>query len=303
MPEFQPGYKILQGSGELQRRAEQLFEQLSACSLCPWQCGVNRLRGETGQCRSAAQVRVYSYMAHHGEEKPLRGTKGSGTIFFSGCNMHCQYCQNSEISQEDYGMPVSNEKLAGMMLELQAQGCHNINLVSPSHVIAQIAIALVIAAKQGLNLPIVYNTGGYDKLETLQLLEGMVDIYMPDMKYSDEIIAHKYSRVPDYPSINQSAVKEMYRQVGDLMLDGRGIARRGLLVRHLLLPANLAGTHAIINFLANEISKQTYLNLMDQYHPEYNAKDYSELLQLISPEEYQQALTLAFSAGLERLER
>jgi len=170
-------------------------------------------------------------------------------------------------------------------------------------VIAQIAIALVIAAKQGLNLPIVYNTGGYDKLETLQLLEGMVDNYMPDMKYSDEIIAHKYSRVPDYPSINQSAVKEMHRQVGDLTLDGRSIARRGLLVRHLLLPANLAGTHAIINFLAKEISKQTYLNLMDQYHPEYNAKDYSELLQLISPEEYQQALTLAFSAGLERLER
>jgi putative pyruvate formate lyase activating enzyme len=216
--------------------------------------------------------------------------------------MHCQYCQNSDISQDNYGMPVSAEKLADMMLDLQGQGCHNINLVSPTHVVPQILEALLQAAREGLRLPLVYNTGGYDSPETLQLLEGIVDIYMPDMKYADESLARKYSRIPDYPAVNQAAVKEMHRQVGNLVLDEKGIAQRGLLIRHLLLPEDIAGTKEVIAFIADEISSSTYLNIMDQYRPDYNALDHPELLRRITREEYQRALDWACQAGLERLE-
>jgi putative pyruvate formate lyase activating enzyme len=302
MPDFMPAYRVLLENGELQRRTDLFREQLSNCTLCPWQCGVDRTAGEKGQCQTGAQVRVYSYMAHHGEENPLRGRSGSGTIFFSGCNMHCQYCQNSDISQDNYGMPVSAEKLADMMLDLQGQGCHNINLVSPTHVVPQILEALLQAAREGLRLPLVYNTGGYDSPETLQLLEGIVDIYMPDMKYADESLARKYSRIPDYPAVNQAAVKEMHRQVGNLVLDEKGIAQRGLLIRHLLLPEDIAGTKEVIAFIADEISSSTYLNIMDQYRPDYNALDHPELLRRITREEYQRALDWACQAGLERLE-
>jgi len=302
MADFKPAYLFLLEIGELQQRVEKANLILKNCTLCPWQCAVNRAAGEIGQCRIGAQARVYSFMAHHGEENPLRGKKGSGTIFFSGCNLHCQYCQNSDISQDNYGMLVDVEKLAWMMLSLQAQGCHNINLVSPTHVVPQILAGLQVAARQGLHLPLVYNTGGYDALETLHLLDGIVDIYMPDMKYANETIARKYSKIPNYPSINHAAVKEMHRQVGDLVLDENGIALRGLLVRHLILPDGLAGTQKIIQFIAEEISSNTYLNLMDQYQPEYNANDYPELIRRITREEYHQAVTWAQSAGIYRLD-
>ena len=302
MTNEQPAYLQLLATGELQQREQELNAQLGHCSLCPWQCGMDRTSDETGQCRTGSQVRVYSFMAHHGEENPLRGMHGSGTIFFSGCNMHCQYCQNSDISQDNYGMLVDTHKIAWMMLELQSYGCHNINLVSPTHVVPQILSALVLAAQQGLNLPLVYNTGGYDSVETLRLLDGIIDIYMPDMKYADAAIAQTYSRIPNYPAINQAAVREMYRQVGDLQLNEQGIAVRGLLIRHLLLPAGLAGTRQIIDFIANEISQDTYLNLMDQYKPDYNANDYPELYRLVKREEVRQAKEYARAAGITRLD-
>jgi len=241
-------------------------------------------------------------MAHHGEEKPLRGTRGSGTIFFSGCNLHCLYCQNADISQKNYGTEVEAADLAEMMLDLQQQDCHNINLVSPTHVVPQIIEALAIAAKNGLRLPLVYNTGGYDKLETLQMLDGIVDIYMPDMKYSDEAVAWKYSGVKNYPAVNQAAVREMYRQVGDLLTDDKGIARRGLLIRHLVLPNGLSGSTTIISFIANEISLNTYLNIMDQYRPEYMAYEIPELNRRITREEFLQVKELAERFGLTRLD-
>ncbi len=212
-----------------------------------------------------------------GEEDPLRGWRGSGTIFFSRCNLHCQFCQNADISQTDSGDLAPPHEIAAMMLELQAHGCHNINLVSPSHVVPHILAAVLLAAQAGLVLPLVYNTGGYDSLETLALLDGVVDIYMPDMKFASAQTARHYSKIPNYPQANQAAVREMHRQVGDLQVDGRGIAQRGLLVRHLVLPNDLAGTAEIVRFLAQEISQDTYLNLMDQYHPAFNARQFPRL--------------------------
>ncbi len=297
-----PAYLVHYFSGDLQRRADLAMDSLAHCRLCPWQCGVNRLAGQLGQCRTGAQARVYSYIPHLGEEKPLRGTRGSGTIFFSGCNLHCQFCQNSDISQENYGMPVDSPHLASMMFELQQRGCHNLNLVSPTHVVPQILQALLAAVQQGLRLPLVYNSGGFDTLEILNWLDGLVDIYLPDMKYSNPAIAQKYSLAEDYPQVNRDAVKEMHRQVGDLQLNSDGVATRGLLVRHLLLPDGLAGTNAILQFLAKEISMNTYVNIMDQYRPDYNARDYPELMRLVTRDEYQQARQVAQNLGLNRLE-
>jgi len=297
-----PAYTEAARSGELARRARWANSQLQDCTLCPWQCHVNRSAGKVGQCRSGAQARVYAFMAHHGEENPLRGSKGSGTIFFAGCNMHCQFCQNADISQENRGILVDDQQLAQMMLDLQAQGCHNINLVSPTHVLPQILSALVPAAREGLMLPLVYNTGGYDSLESLQILDGIVDIYLPDIKYTDAAIAQKYSGIPDYPRLNQSAVKEMHRQVGDLQLDEKGLAVRGLLVRHLQLPDDLAGTRELMQFLAAEISTNTYVNIMDQYKPDYHARDFPELFRLVTRAEVRRAKDWAREAGLTRLE-
>jgi putative pyruvate formate lyase activating enzyme len=245
---------------------------------------------------------VASYGPHHGEEAPLRGWRGSGTIFFAWCNLRCVFCQNWDISQQGMGRAMSPAELAEMMLELQAMGCHNINLVSPSHVVAQILAAVAIAARRGLHLPLVYNTGGYDSLEALALLDGVVDIYMPDMKYADSAIAHRYSHVRDYCDVNRAAVKEMHRQVGDLVLDDRGIAQRGLLVRHLVLPNDLAGTEQVIEFLAREISPATYLNLMDQYRPCYRAAEHPPLDRRLTGPEYHAALAAAHHAGLHRLD-
>lgn len=303
MPEFEPAYLKLFRNGELGQRVLKAYAMLEACHVCAWGCQVNRRAGELGRCHTGELARVSSYAPHFGEEDPLRGWGGSGTIFFSRCNLRCQYCQNHEISQTDAGLELEPQEIAALMLELQSEGCHNINLVSPSHVVPQILAALWIAARAGLKIPLVYNTGGYDSLETLALLDGVVDIYMPDMKYADPKIAEKYSGIPNYPGINQAAVKEMHRQVGDLQLDEQGIAQRGLLVRHLVLPENLAGTEQIVHFLANEISKDTYLNLMDQYRPVYKAHHYPELSRTITAAEFQQAVVLAHQAGLHRLDQ
>jgi putative pyruvate formate lyase activating enzyme len=299
---LEPAYLGLLRQGELERRAEEAAERLSACDLCARACWVNRRRGELGACHTGERARVSSYGPHHGEENPLRGWLGSGTIFFSRCNLHCQYCQNSEISQADDGDEVQPEELAAIMLRLQAAGCHNINLVSPSHVVPQILAAVLVAAQAGLRLPLVYNTGGYDALPTLKLLDGVVDIYMPDMKYADAAVAERLSRVPHYPEVNRAAVREMHDQAGDLQIDAEGLAVRGLLVRHLVLPGGLAGTAEIARFLAGEISRATYLNVMDQYRPAYRAANYPELNRRISREEYRAALEVARAAGLFRLD-
>lgn len=301
MDTLYPAYLNLASSGELLQRAALAARILASCTLCPWECGVDRPSGEIGQCQISGQARVYSYMAHLGEEKPLSGKHGSGAVFFSGCNLHCQYCQNSDISQDNYGMGVSAGMLASMMLDLQSQGCYNINLVSPTHIVPQFLSALVIAVDKGLRLPIVYNTGGYDKVSTLRLLEGIVDIYLPDMKYADERIAEYFSGVKNYPSVNRAAVKEMHRQVGDLVVDENGITTHGLLIRHLLLPDELAGTRKILNFIAKEISKDTCLNLMDQYRPEYNARDFPQLNRRVTRREYADAVGCARQRGFTRL--
>jgi putative pyruvate formate lyase activating enzyme len=238
-----------------------------------------------------------------GEEDPLRGYRGSGTIFFTRCNMRCQYCQNHDISQTSNGELVEPDELARIMLDLQARGCHNINLVSPTHVAPQIIAAVSIAAQNGLGLPLVYNTGGYDSLGMLKLLDGIIDIYMPDMKYSNANVALKYSKIRNYPLINQAAIHEMHRQVGDLQLDERGIATRGLLVRHLVLPHNVAGTEGILRFLADVVSRDTYLNLMDQYIPTFNSHLYPQLNRRVTRLEYQAAVDLSYEAGLHRLDQ
>jgi len=299
---FEPAYLNLLRTGELQARVAQAYELLSICDVCAWHCRVDRRAGQVGVCRTGERAKVSSYGPHLGEEDPLRGWRGSGTIFFTRCNLKCQFCQNHDISQTDAGREVEPEELAAMMLELQAQGCHNINLVSPSHVVPQIMAAVLIAAQAGLRLPLVYNTGGYDSMEMLRLLDGVVDIYMPDMKYADAETARRYSKIPNYPQVNRAAVREMHRQVGDLQVNEKGLATRGLLVRHLVLPENLAGTGEIVRFLAAEISPHTYLNLMDQYRPAYRAYRFPELNRRITHGEYEAAVKMAHQAGLHRLD-
>jgi putative pyruvate formate lyase activating enzyme len=300
---FEPAYLELLRSGELEQRVYKAYAHMQACDLCAWECKANRLAGALGICRTGEQARMSSYGPHLGEEDPLRGWRGSGTIFFARCNLRCQFCQNHDISQTDAGHLIEPKELAAVMLKLQAHGCHNINLVSPSHVVPQILAGLLIAAQSGLRLPLVYNTGGYDSLETLGLLDGVVDIYMPDMKYASQQIARHYSKIPRYPQVNQAAVREMHRQVGDLQIDERGLAQRGLLVRHLVLPNGLAGTQEIARFLAEEISTNTYLNLMDQYRPAYNAHQHPKLNRQVTSEEYRDALQMVAQAGLTRLDR
>lgn len=297
-----PGYLHLLETGELASRAATARKSLRNCLICPWNCEVDRLQGAIGVCKTGWLARVYSYAPHMGEEDPLRGWRGSGTIFFTRCNLRCQYCQNYDISQTDQGSEVTPQILAEMMLCLQSAGCHNINFVSPSHVVPQIIEAVYKAVRMGLHIPLVYNTGGYDGLPTLKLLDGIVDIYMPDMKYSDPSVARKYSRIPDYPQYNQAAVLEMHRQVGDLQISHQGLAVRGLLIRHLVLPNELAGTADIARFLAEKVSKDTYINIMAQYHPAFNAHRYPELNRRITPVEYHQAIEAASAAGLHRFD-
>ncbi len=301
---FTPAYLNLLEEGPLESRVDAAYRHLEDCDLCARYCRVNRRLNTKGAvCRTGERAVVHSFGPHHGEEDPLRGRHGSGTIFFSWCNLRCVFCQNWDISHKGIGREVEPAELADMMLTLQSQGCHNINFVSPSHVVAQIIAATEIAARQGLCLPLVYNTGGYDSPEALALLDGIIDIYMPDMKYGDSKVAHKYSRIRDYIVYNQAAVKEMHRQVGDLILDENDIAQRGLLVRHLVLPNHLAGTDQVLEFLARELSCNTYLNLMDQYRPCYHAGDYPALDRSITPQEYRSAVQKAEQLGLHRLDR
>jgi putative pyruvate formate lyase activating enzyme len=301
MENFQSAYLSLLQSSELRKRVRQAYDHLETCDLCAWECRVNRSAGKMGVCRSGVRARVASYGPHRGEEAPLSGWNGSGTIFFSRCNLRCQFCQNHEISQTNTGDELEPEALAEIMLRLQTMGCHNINLVSPSHFVPQILAAVLLAAQAGLNLPLVYNTGGYDSIAALKLLDGVIDIYMPDMKYASLQIARSYSKARDYPRHNQAAVLEMHQQVGDLQIGDDGLARRGLIVRHLVLPYNLAGSSEILRFIAEKISPNTYLNLMDQYRPMYNARNFPKLKRPLRIEEYQQVLAESQSLGLYRL--
>ena len=296
-------YLDLYRSGELSRRAAAARQMLSDCILCANHCHANRTgSSKLGRCRTGERAVVCSVGPHHGEERPLSGRRGSGTIFFGWCNLRCVFCQNWQISQHGEGRTMTSTSLATQMLALQANGCHNINFVSPSHVIPQILSALVIAAEQGLKLPLVFNSGGYDSIEGLNLLDGIIDIYMPDMKFADSQLAQNYLGVSNYAEVNCAAVREMHRQVGDLILDNAGLARRGLLVRHLVLPDNLAGSAKIFAFLADEISRDTYLNLMDQYRPCYRASEYPGLDRRPTRTELRQARNLAISYGLHRFD-
>jgi putative pyruvate formate lyase activating enzyme len=299
---FEAGYRELLRGGELKRRVEAAYALLESCRVCPRECAVNRLQDEKGTCRTGRQAVVCSAHPHFGEESPLVGHGGSGTIFLTWCNLRCMYCQNAEISQGGEGRPMTPEQIAELMLALEKRGCHNINFVSPTHVVPQLLAAVAIAAQAGLSVPLVYNTGGYDSLETLHLLDGVFDIYMPDMKYADTAIAKELSGIEEYPAVNQAAVKEMHRQVGDLELDERGTAKRGLLVRHLVLPGGLAGSEAVFRFLAEEVSTNTYLNVMDQYRPCHRAHTRPPLDRRLTRDEYQRAVDAALAAGLNRLD-
>jgi len=301
---FELGYLAMLRTGELERRADVAGRHMRDCDLCARYCHVNRLDGTRGAvCRTGARAVVHSYGPHHGEEDCIRGWRGSGTVFFFWCNLRCTYCQNWAISSKGQGEARSAEELAGIMLSLQAMGSHNINLVSPSHVVAQILEALVFAAQGGLNLPVVYNTGGYDSPEALALLDGVIDIYMPDMKYGDSDLAHRFSYVREYVAVNRAAVTEMHRQVGDLVIGTDGLARRGLLVRHLVLPNGIAGTEDVLSFQAEEVSPNTYVNLMDQYRPCYRADERPELDRPTTVAEFDEALEIARRCGITRLDR
>jgi putative pyruvate formate lyase activating enzyme len=295
-------YRELYHSGELRGRVERARAILKDCRLCPRGCRVDRLHGETGVCRTTSESVVSSYGPHFGEEAPLVGRYGSGTIFFAHCNLGCLFCQNYSISQLGQGRVATTGELAKMMISLQERGCHNINLVTPTHVIPQIVAALEVAVGLGLSIPIVYNCGGYESVETLELLDGIIDIYMPDMKYSDERNARRFSGIRDYPAVNRAAAKEMHRQVGDLQVDELGVARRGLLVRHLVLPNRIAGTEGVVRFISQEISTDTYLNVMAQYHPARYALKIPALSRPLQREEFLEAVNLARDYGLERLD-
>ncbi len=295
-----PSYLSLYESGELRRKVERARELSRRCVLCPRVCMARRTEGEVGECGVGRYALLSSYGPHFGEESVLRGWRGSGTVFFAGCNMRCVYCQNYEISQLRLGREVSPEELAHVFLEIQAMGCHNLNLVTPSHVVWQILEALLIAVGRGFRLPIVYNTSSYDSLQSLRLLDGVVDIYMPDIKYADSGTALKYSGVRNYYEVAKRAVKEMYRQVGDLVIDDDGLARRGVLIRHLVLPNGVAGSKRVMEFIAKELSKDAWVNVMAQYYPTYRAWEYPEIARRITSKEYWEVVEYARSLGIHR---
>jgi putative pyruvate formate lyase activating enzyme len=296
-----PTYLKLYESGELDRRIEILNKKLESCTICPRRCRVNRLEDNIGFCRSGKNPIVSSYNAHFGEEPPISGIYGSGTIFFTNCTLRCIYCQNYPISQLSNGKEYSVEELASMMLSLQRRKCHNINFVTPTHFVPQIVSALKIAIKNGFNIPLVYNTSGYESIETLKLLEGIIDIYLPDMKYSDNEMSLKYSGVSDYWEINKLAIKEMFRQVGDLKMDRDGIAYRGLIIRHLVLPYNIAGSKKILEFLKNEVSTTVTIGIMSQYFPAYKAVNDEKLKFKITKEEYDEVVNYAINLGFKNI--
>lgn len=300
---FTVGYVELHRSGELQRRIEEALARLADCTLCPRQCHANRLEDDPvgSYCGIGRHAWVSSAFPHHGEEPCLRGWNGSGTIFFSGCNLKCVFCQNNDISWQRTGYPADARRLAHLMIHLQEQGCHNINFVTPSHVIPHILEALPIAIEKGLRVPLVYNSSGYDSVEALRLLDGVIDIYMPDMKFTDPNVSQRLAHAPDYWDVCREAIREMHRQVGDLVLDNYGLAVRGLLVRHLVMPNGLAGTEEVMRFLAEEISPNTYVNIMAQYRPEGHAWEIPEIARRCADDEYRQALAIARAVGLHRL--
>ncbi|OGX32209.1 MAG: radical SAM protein [Omnitrophica WOR_2 bacterium RIFCSPLOWO2_12_FULL_46_30] len=293
-----PKYLKAYQDGVLEERADRLYRKLKNCEICPRNCKVNRLEDKIGFCKTGKKARVCSYFSHHGEEPAISGSNGSGTIFFAHCNLRCVYCQNYEFSQLGKGREADEDELASYMLELQKEGCHNINFVSPTHVLPQILKALILAVPSGLSIPLVYNTSGYDSEETLKMLEGIFDIYLPDARYADSKIALKLSQAQDYPAINQRALKEMHRQAGTARFDKEGIIESGVIIRHLVLPNNLSGTDTIMRFIACELSKDTWISLMSQYFPCYKARDYPEISRRITREEYQKAMDIMHSYGL-----
>jgi putative pyruvate formate lyase activating enzyme len=302
MASFIPAYIKLHETGELQKRIDKAYQILEDCVICPRRCHVNRIKGERGVCRVGSLPMVSSYNPHFGEERPLVGRYGSGTIFLTSCNLRCLFCQNWEISHLMYGSEVSKEELGEMMVALQGLGCHNINFVTSTHQVPQILAALPHAIERGLKVPLVYNTGGYDSLDTIRLLDGVFDIYMPDFKYGDNVAAMRLSKAPDYVEVAKACIKEMHRQVGDLVMDDRGIAQRGLLLRHLVLPEGLAGTREVMHFIATELSKNTYVNVMDQYRPCYKAFENPPMDRRITAEEFEEAVRIILEEGLTRLD-
>jgi len=297
---FVAAYLRFYEKGDLDSRIESLSEILKSCTLCPRQCRVNRLKGETGYCRAGKELTVSSVFPHYGEEPPLVGRHGSGTIFLTHCNLRCIFCQNYEISHFGGGERVPAEQMARCMVRLQEIGCHNINFVTPTHYVPQIMAALPHAIESGLRLPLVYNCGGYESLEVIRLLDGLIDIYMPDVKFSSSEVARRCCSAPDYPEVVKSVLKEMHRQVGDLKMDSRGIAERGLLIRHLVLPRSLAGTEQAMRFIVQELSRHSYVNVMAQYRPVYQAVEFPDLDQPITMEEFREALEIARKCGVYR---
>ncbi len=298
-----PVYLETYRSGRLQKKVERALQWLRKCSLCPRLCRVDRLSDEKGVCRTGRYAVLASYGPHFGEEDPLVGRSGSGTLFFAHCNLLCLFCQNYDISHEGHGVPVGPQQLAAVMVDLQERGCHNINFVTPTHVIPQILEALPHAVEHGLRVPLVYNCGGYERVAALRLLEGVFDIYMPDFKFWDPEVAQRLCAAPDYPERAREALWEMHRQVGDLQIDPSGIAMRGVLVRHLVMPGGMAGTPEVCDFIARSISPNTYVNIMNQYRPCGRAREVPELRRGITSQEYEAALDAARKAGLKRLDR
>jgi putative pyruvate formate lyase activating enzyme len=300
---WEPAYAKLEREGRLQKKVEEAYAIFEQCRLCPRECRVNRLKGEKGFCGAPAKPMVFSAHPHFGEEMPLVGHSGSGTLFFSNCNLRCIFCQNWPISHEGKGKVMEDPDVADMMLHLQSMGCHNINLVTPTHVMPNILGATRIALKKGLHIPLVYNTSGYERLEIVRFLDGVVDIYMPDMKYMDPAMAAKYSAgASDYPEVTKKAIVEMNRQVGVLALDRQGIALRGLIIRHLVMPNRVAGTEAFVRWLVEVLPKSTYVNIMAQYHVDYKAYDYPEIARGITADEFLEAMEWAERYGLTNLD-
>jgi putative pyruvate formate lyase activating enzyme len=293
-----PGYLTAFKTKKLHKIVAEAKAHLISCDLCPRKCGVDRTKNELGFCRTKAQAVFCSYFSHFGEEPPISGSRGSGAMFFSRCTLKCVYCQNFHFSQLDEGREVSSQELANYMCELQNEGCHNINVITPTHVMPQILEALLLAAENGLHIPFLYNTSGYERAEILHLLDGIVDIYLPDMRYADPSLAARYSEAGDYPQNNQEAVKEMFRQVGTASFDDCDLITRGIIIRHLVLPKNIAGSEAIFSFIAKEISQNTYISLMSQYHPCFEANQHPPLDREISLEEYENAEAMLKKHGL-----
>ena len=298
--DFVPSYMALHDSGELRTRIGELVSFLESCTLCPRECRVNRLQGDVGVCGAGRTLKVSSAFPHFGEEPPLVGQRGSGTIFLSHCNLRCVFCQNYDISHLEDGQESTLDEMAEHMLTLQRRGCHNINFVTPTQYAPQLIASLPKAIEMGVRVPLVYNCGGYESLEVIKLLENIVDIYMPDAKFFDPEPSEKYCNARDYPDVIKSVLKEMHRQVGVLRINQKGIAERGLLIRHLVMPEGLAGTEGMVKFIAEELSRDSYVNIMSQYHPQYKAYQSPELDRRITQEEFREAIMIALRFGLDR---